>query len=92
MAKGRKKGVSYTTYIEDEVLSPYYIAVNQNSFMVCEGDKESYNVIGYFSKFDSALKRVAKCKLNHDAKRYNIKEYLAEWRNINEEFKNVVNF
>ena len=90
--KGRKKGSSNTTYIHDELMEPYYISCDQNGFTVKEGDEDNYQILGYFSGFDGALKKIMKEKLNVSKKTYtSLEEYITEWNNINEQFRTLTN-
>lgn len=62
MARGKKVGhVKPQVTIKDELMSPYYVSMDENQFTVqIEG---STLPLGYYSKLEGAVKRIARYKV-----------------------------
>jgi hypothetical protein len=62
MARGKKVGhVKPQVTIKDDSITPYYISMDENQFTVqVEG---STLPLGYYSRLDGAVKRIAKYKV-----------------------------
>lgn len=82
------------TIIEDPAMEPYFITSTPGSgYTVFErvttnknGNSNNYiKIISYPFNFNSALKTIAKHKLNSEQKQYNsLKEYVGKWEEISD--------
>ena len=98
---GRKKGTVVNTVINDPILEPFFIVIDQYSYIVNENvesgnnkdntKKNKIKPIGYFTNFDSALDKVAQDKLRSNKKNYSlISDYIADWKEITNQFKEAI--
>jgi ASC-1-like (ASCH) protein len=78
--KGRIKGAMSKNLVKDDLLHPYYIKIDgSKSYTVLKED--STQVVGYYTTFQNALKRIALEKVDVvevDTER-TLKEYLQEF-------------
>lgn len=84
MAKGRTKKV-YTS-IKDELLNPYFIKVDDDNFTVVNETNED-NGLYFCTTLSSALNRIAKMKVNSKGEVKTIKEYINEYNEMLNQFK-----
>ena len=77
MPRGRKKGQTgeAKAFIEDAVIKPYRIKVNEQSFDVIKSD--SIQPEGYFTRLENALDYIAKQKTSAN-KVYTIAGYIKD--------------
>lgn len=75
--RGRKKGQTgeAKAFIEDAVIKPYKIKINEQSFDVIKGD--SIQPDGYFTKLSNALEYIARQKTSTN-KTFTIAGYVKE--------------
>lgn len=92
MARGKQKGHQKTMItIKDEVLSPYYITLDESQYtLMTDG---STLPIGYFSTLRGALSRMARLlTVNElDQKAVSISEYLDKYENTMQRINQVAN-
>lgn len=85
------KEKEYTRFITDPVLEPYFISMDDNCMTVnikvipdarySESGKEYTKIVGHYSNLGSALKSIAKDKVN--SKSYeSINSYMTEYQNM----------
>jgi uncharacterized protein YutD len=85
------KEKEYTRFITDPVLEPYFISMDDNCMTVnikvipdarySESGKEYTKIVGHYSNLGSALKSIAKDKVN--SKSYeSINSYMIEYQNM----------
>ena len=81
----------YTRFITDPVMEPYFISMDDNCMTVnikvipdaryTDSGKEYTKIVGHYSNLGSALKSIAKDKVN--SKSYDsIQSYVAEYQNM----------
>lgn len=81
----------YTRFINDPVMEPYFISMDDNCMTVnikvtpdarySDSGKEYTKIVGHYSNLGSALKSIAKDKVN--SKSYNsIQEYMTTYQNM----------
>lgn len=91
----------YTRFINDPVMDPYFISMDDNCMTVnirvtpdsrySESGKEYTKIVGHYSNLGSALKSIAKDKTN--SKSYeSLKDYIEEYNNIINSFTDKINF
>ena len=56
--KGRPSGTTKQIVIEDVMIEPYYIAVDENQFTLNKRDKNGDKAIGFYSSLDAAVFKV----------------------------------
>jgi hypothetical protein len=92
MAKGKQKGHQKTTMtIKDEVLTPYYITLDESQYtLMTEG---STLPIGYFSSLRGAIKRMARLLTVNklDQRSVTMTEYLDTYDTIMNRVTKVTN-
>jgi hypothetical protein len=92
MARGKQKGHQKTmTTIKDEVLTPYYITLDESQYtLMSEG---STLPIGYFSSLRGALGRMARLLTvsELDQKAVSMSEYLDTYETIMNRVNKVAN-
>ena len=88
---------SVDTVIQDPVMEPFFITKSQSSGYTVyervtkgENNTEYIKSLGYPSTFGSALKMVAREKLNVSGKTFTIKEYVDRWQKVQESLTNIV--
>jgi uncharacterized protein YutD len=85
------KEKEYTRFITDPVMEPYFISMDDNCMTVnikvipdarySDSGKEYTKVVGHYSNLGSALKSIAKDKVN--SKSYDsINSYITEYQNM----------
>ena len=84
--------VAYLRTIEDELLDPYYITMDDYCYTLHEDlskkkDKTYTKKLGHFKSLDIALERAATHKTNKDSYS-SIKEYILNYRSIKNQFTN----
>jgi len=91
--------------IKDPILEPFYIGKDNYCYTVYEvvtpdaknlekgsEGKDYEKPVGHFSSFENALVAAAKAKLNNRTEAYkSVSGYLTEWRDIQEQIKQLVN-
>lgn len=81
----------YTRFITDPVMEPYFISMDDNCMTVnikvipdaryTDSGKEYTKIVGHYSNLGSALKSIAKDKVN--SKSYDsIQSYMTEYQNM----------
>lgn len=87
------------TVIEDSVMEPFFIAKSSSGGYtvyerVIKGENDTHYIktICYPGNFNAALKAVCRELLNGKSNHYtSIKEYIAEWKEIQEKMSNLTN-
>jgi len=90
----------YTRFINDPVMEPYFISMDDNCMTVnlrvmpdsrySDSKKEYVKIIGHYSNLTSALKSIAKDKTN--SKSYDsLQGYIEEYKSIVESLNNTIN-
>jgi len=90
----------YTRFINDPIMEPYFISMDDNCMTVnlkvmpdsrySDSKKEYTKIIGHYSNLGSALKSIAKDKIN--SKSYDsLKEYINEYQKLIENLNNTIN-
>lgn len=83
MARGKQKGHQKTMMtIKDEVLSPYYITLDESQYtLMTEG---STLPIGYFSNLGNALKRVSRLLTVNESNQgtVNLSEFISRYEEV----------
>jgi hypothetical protein len=87
------------TVIEDTVMEPFFIAKSSSGGYtlyerVVKGEKNTHYIktICYPATFNAALKAVCRELLNSKSNHYtSIKEYISEWRSIQEKISSFTN-
>lgn len=87
MAKGRTKKI-YTS-IKDELLNPYFIKVDDDNFTVVNESNED-NGLYFCTTLSSALNRIAKMKVNSKGDTKSLKEYMNEYNEMLNQFKESI--
>ena len=91
----------YTRFINDPVMEPYFISMDDNCMTVnikvtpdtrySDSGKEYTKIVGHYSNLGSALKSIAKDKAN--SKSYDsLQEYMSEYNNIINSFTDKFDF
>ena len=81
----------YTRFINDPLMDPYFISMDDNCMTVnikvipdsrySDSGKEYTKIVGHYSNLGSALKSIAKDKVN--SKSYeSLKDYIEEYHNV----------
>ena len=81
----------YTRFINDPIMDPYFISMDDNCMTVnikvipdtrySDSGKEYNKIVGHYSNLGSALKSIAKDKVN--SKSYeSLKDYIEEYHNV----------
>ena len=85
------------TVITDPVMEPYFITRSQNNGYTVfervvkgENDTEYIKTLSYPSNFSSALRTVAREKLNESGKTYNLKEYVDRWESVKDSLTSIL--
>ena len=89
----------YTRFINDPVMDPYFISMDDNCMTVnikitpdarySESGKEYTKVVGHYSNLASALKSIAKDKVN--SKSYDsIQDYITEYQTVIDNLNNTI--
>jgi len=83
MARGKQKGHQKTMMtIKDEVLSPYYITLDESQYtLMTEG---STLPVGYFSNLGNALKRVSRLLTVNESNQgtVNLSEFISRYEEV----------
>tara|TARA_S200002703_G_scaffold69926_1_gene60600 strand:- start:499 stop:795 length:297 start_codon:yes stop_codon:yes gene_type:complete len=93
------------TIIRDSILEPYFIQRDQHNYTVCElvtptrkhhsKDKMGQNyekLLSFCGSFASALKYIAKRKLDNNKPEYNsIQDYVSNWQKITDQIEKKFN-
>lgn len=90
----------YTRFINDPVMEPYFISMDDNCMTVnikiipdarySNSGKEYVKVIGHYSNLSSALKSIAKDKVNSQS--YDsLQSYIEEYKSVIESLNNTIN-
>ena len=92
MARGKQKGHQKTMMtIKDEVLSPYYITLDESQYtLMTEG---STLPIGYFSNLGNALKRVARLLTVNESNQgtVNLSEFISRYEEVTQKVNQATN-
>ena len=92
MARGKQKGHQKTMMtIKDEVLSPYYITLDESQYtLMTEG---STLPIGYFSNLGNALKRVSRLLTVNESNQdtLSISEYITRYEEVTPKVNEATN-
>ena len=91
----------YTRFINDPVMEPYFILMDDNCMTVnikvtpdtrySDSGKEYTKIVGHYSNLGIALKSIAKDKAN--SKSYDsLQEYISEYNNIINSFTDKFDF
>lgn len=93
--RGRPKGWTKEAIptIKDELINPYIIYVEDNSYSVYDYSKSNNvnkrgEMVGYYSSLSSALGKIAKLKIS--AKEHTLQTYIKELKTITEQLINSV--
>ena len=84
--KGRTKKEFIT--IDDELINPYIIKVDEDNYTICLAKKPEMGM-HYCSSLASALKRIARLK-NIKSKTETIQEYINGYNNMLNKFKETI--
>ena len=83
MARGKQKGHQKTMMtIKDEVLSPYYITLDESQYtLMTEG---STLPVGYFSNLSNALRRVSRLLTVNESNQgtVNLSEFISRYEEV----------
>jgi hypothetical protein len=90
----------YTRFINDPVMEPYFISMDDNCMTVnlrvmpdsrySDSKKEYVKIIGHYSNLTAALRSIAKDKTN--SKSYDsLQGYIEEYKSIIENLNNTIN-
>ena len=92
MARGKQKGHQKTMMtIKDEVLSPYYITLDESQhILMTEG---STLPIGYFSNLGNALKRVSRLLTVNESNQgtVNLSEFISRYEEVTQKVNQATN-
>ena len=92
MARGKQKGHQKTMMtIKDEVLSPYYITLDESQYtLMTEG---STLPIGYFSNLGNALKRLSRLLTVNESNQdtLSISEYITRYEEVTQKVNEATN-
>lgn len=92
MARGKQKGHQKTMMtIKDEVLSPYYITLDESQYtLMTEG---STLPIGYFSNLGNALKRVSRLLTVNESNQgtVNLSEFISRYEEVTQKVNQATN-
>jgi len=85
------------TIIQDPVMEPFFISKSQSGGYtvyerVVKGEKntEYIKTVSYPSTFGSALKTIAKEKLNEGGKTYDLKSYVERWEEVKNSLTSIL--
>lgn len=89
----------YTRFINDPVMEPYFISMDDNCMTVnikvtpdarySDSGKEYTKIVGHYSNLSSALKSIAKDKVN--SKSYDsIQSYINEYQTVIDNLNNTI--
>ena len=88
---------SSDTIIQDPVMEPFFITRSQTGGYtvyerVVKGEKstEYIKTLGYPSTFGTAIKMVAREKLNEQGKTYGLKEYVDRWESVEKSLTSIL--
>jgi len=81
--------VAYLRTIEDEIIDPYYITMDDYCYTIHEDlskkkDKTYTKKLGHFRQFDNALERIAVHKTNKNSYS-SLKEYIEKYKEIKDQ-------
>ena len=92
MARGKQKGHQKTMMtIKDEVLSPYYITLDESQYtLMTEG---STLPVGYFSNLGNALKRVSRLLTVNESNQgtVNLSEFISRYEEVTQKVNQATN-
>lgn len=92
MARGKQKGHQKTMMtIKDEVLSPYYITLDESQYtLMTEG---STLPIGYFSNLGNALRRVSRLLTVNESNQgtVNLSEFISRYEEVTQKVNQATN-
>jgi len=79
---------SYIKTIEDKVIFPYFITMDDYCYTVYQDLSKNYDKtytkkLGHFSKFDNAIEKIATHKTN-SSDYLDIREYIEQYKEIKE--------
>jgi len=96
MNKRKTKSDSITT-ISDPLIEPFYISKDQHCYTVFENvsssgdsDKQYQKAKGHYSSFGACLKVIAQLKVEQKENFNNIKDYITEWKQIQQKIKTLI--
>lgn len=96
MNKRKTKSDSITT-ISDPLIEPFYISKDQHCYTVFEnvsssgGSSKQYQKSkGHYSSFGACLEIIAQLKVEQKENFNSIKEYIAEWKQIKQKIKTLI--
>jgi hypothetical protein len=88
---GRPLGVKNITVIEDEMIFPYKIYIDEHCFNVVDAKSKSHieKSFGYFTSLSSALKKIVKMQLTNN-KTYTLPGFVNDFENKLKEFETKI--
>lgn len=85
------------TLIQDAVMEPFFISRSQTGGYTVyervvkgENKTEYIKTLGYPSTFGTALKMVAREKLNEGGKTYDLKTYMKRWEDVKNSLTSIL--
>jgi len=93
----RKTKSDSITIISDPLIEPFYISKDQHCYTVFENinssggsNKQYQKAKGHYSNFGSCLEIIAQLKVEQKENFNSIQEYIAEWKQIKQKIKNLI--
>lgn len=88
------------TIIQDPLLEPYYVSADKECFTVLERtfsdpthrlskgeSKEGFKIMGYYTKFEDCLNKIAKLQLLETEQYSAVQDFLEEYNKISDKIK-----
>lgn len=90
--RGRQKGqTKRMSTIKDPIIAPYEIQVEEDQFVLIDTNKDK--PLGYYTKLDSAIRRVSRMSLANAKEDYTLVGFIESYNKIKnkitEPFKNI---
>ena len=90
--RGRQKGqTKRMSTIKDPIIAPYEIQVEEDQFVLIDTNKDK--PLGYYTKLDSAIRRVSRISLANAKEDYTLVGFIENYNKIKnkitEPFKNI---
>lgn len=90
--RGRQKGqTKRMSTIKDPIIAPYEIQVEEDQFVLIDTNKDK--PLGYYTKLDSAIRRVSRISLANAKEDYTLVGFIESYNKIKnkitEPFKNI---
>ena len=91
--RGRQKGQTKDMIIiKDSLFAPYEIHQDKNCYTLVEpGYNDNMVAVGYYNTFDHVLSTLVRNCIVDKKKTYTFKEYMVEYKQITENFKQALN-